>query len=122
MSLVDVEELAEGVPHIVTVEDREVGVILWRDDVFAVRNICPHQFAPICRGYTMPMIVSDDCGMVAVDDDRPVLLCPWHSWEFDVRTGDVVVGESNYRLKTYPAMIENGLVLVDLGMSTASEQ
>ena len=33
---------------------------------------------------------------------------------FDVRTGKVIVGEANYRLRTYPVQIEDGRVLVDL--------
>jgi 3-phenylpropionate/trans-cinnamate dioxygenase ferredoxin subunit len=110
----ELAELTEGVPHVVELEERRVGIILWRSEVFAVRDICPHQFAPVCSGYTMPMIVSDECGVIKVDEDRLVLLCPWHQWEFDVRTGDVVVGEENYRLRTYPARVEDGRVLINL--------
>jgi 3-phenylpropionate/trans-cinnamate dioxygenase ferredoxin subunit len=108
-------ELVEGVPRVVAVGELELGLLLWRNEVFAVRNICPHQYAPVCKGYAMPLIVADRTGQIAVDEDRPVLVCPWHQWEFDVRTGGVVAGERHFRLRTYPARVEAGQVLVDVG-------
>lgn len=110
-----VEEFVEGRPRVVQLSGREVGVLAWRGEVFAVRNICPHQYGPVCRGSAMPLIVSDQEGVMDLDENTPVIICPWHGWEFEARTGRAAWGESPYKLKTYPVKIEAGRVLVDPG-------
>jgi len=109
------EEFAEGRPRVIQLAGREIGVTLWQGEVFALRNICPHQYGPVCGGYAMPMLLGDADGVLEVDDDRLVIVCPWHGWEFDARTGRAAWGPSAYRLKTFPARIEDGRVLVDAG-------
>ena len=116
----EIEDFPEGKPKIVQLAGREVGVTRWRGEVFALRNICPHQYGPVCGGYAMPMVVGDVNGVLEVDDDRLVMVCPWHGWEFDARTGAAAWGKSHYKLKTYPAKIEDGRVLVDAGGRAAS--
>src|SRR5690242_1236078 len=98
----EIEDFPEGKPKIVQLAGREVGVTRWRGEVFALRNICPHQYGPVCGGYAMPMVVGDVNGVLEVDDDRLVMVCPWHGWEFDARTGAAAWGKSHYKLKTYP--------------------
>jgi nitrite reductase/ring-hydroxylating ferredoxin subunit len=34
----------------VAVDGREIGILHSTDEVFALRNICPHMLAPVCRG------------------------------------------------------------------------
>ncbi|MHC5018541.1 MAG: Rieske (2Fe-2S) protein [Planctomycetota bacterium] len=41
---------------------------------FAIENTCPHMGGPLGRG----------------ELQGEVLLCPWHAWRFDVRTGCAV--------------------------------
>jgi nitrite reductase/ring-hydroxylating ferredoxin subunit len=108
------EDFVHSIPKIVTVEGREVGVVRWHDELLALRNICPHQRGPVCRGYVMPLIVAESDGAIAADDDTPVLVCPWHGWEFEARTGRAAFGGGRYRLRTYPVKEEAGRVLVDV--------
>jgi nitrite reductase/ring-hydroxylating ferredoxin subunit len=110
-----IDELSEGSAKIVTLAGREIGLFLWRDDVFAIRNICPHQLGPVCAGYAMPMLVGDTAGLIEVDEDKLVVVCPWHNWEFDARSGRAAWADAPYRLKTYPVKVEGGRVLVDAG-------
>jgi nitrite reductase/ring-hydroxylating ferredoxin subunit len=115
MALVDVgavEDFPEGKVRVVTVQQREVGVVAWRGTWFAVRNICPHLGAPVCEGELWPMLSQDSVDAeLRVEHDRPLLMCPWHRWEFDVSTGACVTGRE--RLKTHAVQIEDGRVLVD---------
>jgi nitrite reductase (NADH) small subunit len=108
-------EFQEGQAKVVAVEGRQIGVIRWRTEFYALRNICPHQFAPVCGGYTMPMLVGDHDGHVSVDNDRLVVVCPWHGWEFEARTGRAAGANSSHKLKTYPTKIEGGRIYVDVG-------
>ena len=80
--------------------------VLIGDAPFAVCNVdgkfhcvegtCPHAGGPLAEGTL----------------HGNVLVCPWHAWEFDVRTG-LSAGEDGFELKTYPVVIENGEVFVD---------
>jgi nitrite reductase/ring-hydroxylating ferredoxin subunit len=110
------DDLEERRPKLATVEGREIGIIRWNGEVYALRNVCPHQFGPVCRGHVMPLITGGLDERLDADADRPVLVCPWHGWEFDVATGKSAWGDTPYRyhLKTYEVRIENGRVLVEV--------
>jgi len=98
----------------VFVDGREIGVIAWRGELFALLNVCPHQLGPVCRGHAMPLLVGREGGDMSVDDETVVVVCPWHSWEFDVRTGQGVGGGRRRRLRTFDVKEEDGRVWVDV--------
>ena len=117
MTLVDVgaiEEFPEGKARVIVVNDREIGVVRWHGHWFALRNICPHLGAPVCEGALWPKLSQPSVtgADLNVDADRPVLVCPWHKWEFEVHSGASVTGKE--RLKAYSIEIENGRVLLNL--------
>jgi nitrite reductase/ring-hydroxylating ferredoxin subunit len=70
----------------------------------------------------MPLLLGDaDEGAIEVQEDRLVVVCPWHGWEFDARTGRMAWGESSkYSLRTYSATVRDGRVLVDPGTLRAA--
>jgi nitrite reductase/ring-hydroxylating ferredoxin subunit len=108
-----VEDLADESVKIVEAGGWEIGLVRWGDGVYAVRNVCPHQSAPVCAGLVRPHLVSaGGPGQIGLDE-VPILACPWHGWEFDVRTGDCVSGD-NRGVKTYPVRTDSGRVLIDL--------
>ena len=41
-----------------------------------------------------------------------MLRCPWHGWEFDVRTGQSWCEPSRIRVKRYPAEVADGEAVV----------
>src|SRR4051812_38011337 len=86
------DEFEEGTCRIRTAGKWEIGVVRWHGSVYAVRNICPHQSAPVCLGSLGPKIVATTgtVGFLSVDDEVPVLACGWHGWEFDVRDGSPI--------------------------------
>jgi nitrite reductase (NADH) small subunit len=108
------DDYPEGLPKIVDVGGWEVGIVRWKGDAYALRNVCPHELAPVCRGLVRPRIVSPGApGMIGLDDDMMILTCPWHGWEFDIQTGHCVSGDP-HSVRTYPVSIDNGRVLVDV--------
>ena len=42
-----------------------------------------------------------------------VVCCPWHGWEFDVRTG-VCTADASRKVVRYPARVRDGDVIVTL--------
>jgi nitrite reductase (NADH) small subunit len=99
---------------VVDVRGREVGIVCWDGAVYALANVCTHQRGPLCRGTLGSRLVGSAPGTMALDDDGPVIACPWHGWEFDVRTGRAIWDE-RYAVRTYPAAIEGDCVVVDVG-------
>lgn len=64
----------------------------------AIANTCLHRGGPLGQG----------------DLDGQKVICPWHSWAFDVTTGE---SEANPDLKVprYETRVEDGHVLVKVG-------
>jgi phenylpropionate dioxygenase-like ring-hydroxylating dioxygenase large terminal subunit len=64
-------------------------------------------------------LVRDDLGSEAVGeisavDDNPVLVCPFHRWQYDLRSGRCTTDPS-YRVRAYEVTVKDGRVLVELG-------
>ena len=104
-----------------TVGGREIG-ILRRDDgtVHAVRNWCPHKGAPICKVQPTGTAIPGPPGTLAWGHEGEILRCPWHGYEFNIKTGARPYTDSAMTLRVYPARISAGEVLVDLGPRRSS--
>jgi nitrite reductase/ring-hydroxylating ferredoxin subunit len=110
-----VDDFPEAIFRVVLVEGKELGVLRWQEQWFAVRNICPHLGAPVCSGQLLPWftghLTADDVEFEG-DESRPVLMCPWHRWEFDLATATRLNGPD--KLKTYPVRLLDERVQVAL--------
>jgi nitrite reductase/ring-hydroxylating ferredoxin subunit len=117
-----VDDFPDARPKLISVEGREIGLIRWHDEFFAVRNICPHQAGPVAAGAVRPKLSSVSAsGRLEVDQDCPVLSCPWHGWEFELRSGRSITGHP-YRVGTYPVHLKLGRVLIELGAARTRRQ
>ncbi|HEV3415936.1 MAG TPA: non-heme iron oxygenase ferredoxin subunit [Pirellulales bacterium] len=70
----------------------------------ALDGICPHQGGPLGEGDLAGCIVT----------------CPWHGWQFDVRTGQNQLSAS-VRQPSFPVRVEGDFVLVDLDATEPNE-
>lgn len=93
---------------------QEVGVLRWDGRFFAVHNRCPHQSGPVCLGVVSGRLSGAAPGTMEVDDETPVLQCPWHGWEFELVRGRAL-WDDGYAVKTVPVRVEDGRVLVEVG-------
>jgi nitrite reductase/ring-hydroxylating ferredoxin subunit len=57
---------------------------------------------------------SQQIGELDVFEDDPVLICPWHGWEFRLHGGQCLT-DAKLRVGTYPVEVRAGKVYVDLG-------
>lgn len=107
-------ELAPGQKRIV--DDPEsslsLGVFNINGEYFALKNVCPHQGAPLCMGSVHATHRPSDVFEFRPDLEGRVLRCPWHGWEFDIVTGKALY-DARSRVATYACFIdENGDVVV----------
>ncbi|HVV90280.1 MAG TPA: Rieske (2Fe-2S) protein [Solirubrobacterales bacterium] len=105
--------------RIFEVNKRSIGVVHTEKGWFAIRNRCPHQGAPLCRGPVTGTMLP-----AGPDEFRPamaggVVRCPWHGWEFDLETGRSLFDVSPDRTAVYPVEIRDGQVCLMLPVRRA---
>src|SRR5262245_16917705 len=67
-AICSVEELPPGTRRLVKLGGREIGVFNVHGEFFAIRNRCPHQGGPLCRGMTTGRTVGE-----FIDGGQPAL-------------------------------------------------
>src|SRR5215213_2270691 len=95
-----VAELVPGQRKIVTIDHREIGVFNVNGNFYALRNLCPHRGGPLCMGRVRPLVVTTGVYQRDYEREGEILKCPWHQWEFDIKTGQALYDEK-LRVKTY---------------------
>jgi 3-phenylpropionate/trans-cinnamate dioxygenase ferredoxin subunit len=103
-----VGEIPDGGRKIIDLEGRSVGVFRVGDEYFAVRNRCPHEGGPLCLGPTTGAVVASDPGTYEWSRAGEILRCPWHGWEFDLRTGASWFDPERVRTRRYAVTVEAG--------------
>ncbi len=109
-------EFADNSVRILTVGEKEVGVFRQNDEFYAYENLCLHQGGPVCEGMRMPRV--DDVigpkktllGQRFAEDDMHIV-CPWHGYEYKLRTGECV-GNPKLKLRKYQVCQRGGDVYV----------
>ena len=109
--IASVSDIPPGERKIVVVDGKQIGVFRIDDEFYAFRNICPHAFAPVCRGRLEGCVTSDGPHHIEYDKKTTILMCPWHLWEFDIKTGRSLV-DPKLRLKRYDVYVKDGEVFV----------
>ena len=99
----------------IDIAGRPIGVFKVGHKIYAIKNLCPHKRAPLARGTVEGTMLPTPCaGEYRFGMEGQVLKCPWHGWEFDIETGNCLVGVSDSRVKTYPVSIREGDVYIDV--------
>jgi 3-phenylpropionate/trans-cinnamate dioxygenase ferredoxin subunit len=106
-----VGEIAPGQSRIVTVAGREIGVFNVADEFYALINRCPHEGAALCLGAVGPRFQSDRPGDYRLTRHGEMLRCPWHGWEFDIKTGQSWCHPESVKARSYPVEIVPGETL-----------
>lgn len=107
-----VGEVPPGGRKIVEVAGRSVGVFNVDGEIFALRNRCPHQGGPLCTGRLSGFLQAEIPGEYVYSRRGEVLRCPWHGWEFDVRTGQSWFDPARTRVRSYEASVTPGTALI----------
>ncbi|MYC96189.1 MAG: Rieske (2Fe-2S) protein [Caldilineaceae bacterium SB0661_bin_32] len=101
-----VSDLPPGERRIVEVRSRSIGVFNVHGEYYALRSLCPHQGAPLCRGAITGTARSTAPGEIIWEREGQILRCPWHGWEFDIATGRSVFNPHRLRVRTYDVTVD----------------
>ncbi|MBV9783160.1 MAG: non-heme iron oxygenase ferredoxin subunit [Acidisphaera sp.] len=91
-------DLSEDSAFAVELGKTSVALYLVEGEVYATSNICTHEFALLSDGFVEDGFVE----------------CPLHQARFDIISGRALCAPANEPIATYPAKVENGVVLVDI--------
>lgn len=97
IKVASVSELSVGSSKTVEVNGKAIALFNVGGKIYALDNTCLHQGGPLGEGLL----------------DGEVVTCPWHFWEFNVRTGEKV-GEPSLRVATYPVQVDGDDIKVAL--------
>ncbi|HUK57308.1 MAG TPA: nitrite reductase small subunit NirD [Nitrospiria bacterium] len=90
-------DLSPGEGRVVEVDGNEVALFNLNGNFYAIDNMCVHQGGPLGEG----MLEGD------------TVICPWHSWKYNVKTGVCTTNPSR-NVRTYSVKIEDGQIKVAL--------
>jgi nitrite reductase/ring-hydroxylating ferredoxin subunit len=117
-----IDELPPGTRKIVEVAGRQVGVFNVGGELFALRNRCPHQGGPLCEGRLAGRVEVEAPGLeIQYSRAGEILRCPWHSWEYDIRTGQSWFDPAQVRVRAYEVAVEPGGALAADAVRPAAE-
>ncbi len=95
VKVASVSELAAGSAKAVEVKGKTIALFNVEGTIYATDGTCLHQGGPLGEG----------------ELTGEVVICPWHQWEYNVRTGEVV-GNSSLKVVTYAVQVEGSDIKV----------
>ena len=104
------EEIGPGQRKVVKIGGREIGVFNVDGQFYGVRNICPHRTGPLCLGRLRPLVAWEGAKMV-FERENEILKCPWHQYEFDIKTGECLV-DPKMKVRSYRVEQEGNDVIL----------
>ncbi|HEY3330075.1 MAG TPA: Rieske (2Fe-2S) protein [Capsulimonadaceae bacterium] len=87
-------------------EGLTVGLFRVDGTYYAVKNVCPHNGAPLCRGSIHATHEPGETRELNPGFAGRILRCPWHGWEFDIVTGKALY-DATSRVATYPVDVDD---------------
>jgi 3-phenylpropionate/trans-cinnamate dioxygenase ferredoxin subunit len=106
-------DLPPGSRKRITVAGRTIALFNVGGEFFAILDRCPHQGGSLCGGKLIGLLESPEPGEYRYTRPNEILRCPWHGWEFDIRTGKSYCDPERTRTKTYDVAVAGGRQVVE---------
>jgi nitrite reductase/ring-hydroxylating ferredoxin subunit len=107
------KDLPPGNRKVVNIGGRPIVIFNINGEFFALLDRCPHQGGQLSCGQLTGLVEASEPGKYRYSRPGEILRCPWHGWEFDVRTGKSWCDPSRIRTKSYSVAVESGNKLVE---------
>jgi 3-phenylpropionate/trans-cinnamate dioxygenase ferredoxin subunit len=108
-----VADIPPGGRKLAHVKGRPIVVFNLGGEFFALSNRCPHRGGDLSKGLVTGLVLSGEPGEYDYIRRGEILRCPWHSWEFDIRTGKSWCDPAKLHVRHYPVAVEAGAALVE---------
>lgn len=106
-------EIPPGTRKLVRAGTRDIVVFNIGGELFALSDKCPHKGGSLSKGKLTGLVESAAPGTYNYSRPGEIIRCPWHNWEFDVRSGKSWCDPKRMRLMNYAVSVEPGKTLVE---------
>jgi 3-phenylpropionate/trans-cinnamate dioxygenase ferredoxin subunit len=100
LDICTLDELPPGGKRLVEWEDLEIGVFNCAGEIFAIEDRCSHDDGTLADG--------------ELDQATCTVECPRHGSRFDLRTGKPLTLPAYVPVETFPVLIEDGLIKLEV--------
>jgi len=108
-----VDEIPPGKRKLVDANGRAIVVFNLGGEFYALNNQCPHRGGSLAHGIQTGLVESKEPGQYCYSRLGEMVKCPWHGWEFDIRTGKSWCDPGRVRVRQYPVAVKSGTELVE---------
>jgi 3-phenylpropionate/trans-cinnamate dioxygenase ferredoxin subunit len=105
------DELPAGQRRLVKTSRGVIGVFNINGSYRAVKNVCPHAGAELCRGPISGTTEINASGEIVWAREDRILRCVWHGWEFDLEDGYTLT-TPRIRVALFPVTVEGDEVVL----------
>jgi len=106
-------DIAPGERKLFTIRGRPIAIFNLHGDYFGMLNRCPHQGGSLCEGAVTGLVESSLPGRYSYSRKGEFIRCPWHGWEFDIKTGKSYCAPDSIKARAYPVETAHGADLVE---------
>lgn len=117
-----VDQIRPGERMLVTVNGREIGIFNVGGEYFGIGNRCPHNGGSLCKGRIVGLVEASVPGSYQFSRRGELVRCPWHGWEFDLRTGRSWCEPDRTKVRSYDLKVEPGSALAEAPLQAETFQ
>jgi nitrite reductase/ring-hydroxylating ferredoxin subunit len=108
-----VADFPPGTRRLVTINDRAIVVFNIDGGYFGLFDRCPHNGGSLSQGVITGLLQSAEPGAYAYTRQGEIIRCPWHGWEFDIKSGQSFCRAIRARARPFPVKVEAGSEIVE---------
>jgi 3-phenylpropionate/trans-cinnamate dioxygenase ferredoxin subunit len=105
--------IPEGGRIATTVSGRPIVIFNVEGEFYGLHNRCPHEGGPLSAGKITGLVQSSGPGEVSLNRQGQILRCPWHGWEFDIKTGKSYCDPTKVAARCYNVAVQPGSQVVE---------
>jgi nitrite reductase/ring-hydroxylating ferredoxin subunit len=109
----ETRDIAPGERKRVEARGRLLVILNLDGEFFAISDRCPHQGGPLSQGRITGHVSSSAPGEYCYSRRGEVIRCPWHAWEYDVRTGKSRCDPRRVQVRRFEVNVETGAGLAE---------
>lgn len=106
-------EFPPGTRRVIEIDGRALVVFNVKGEYFALLDKCPHNGGSLAAGVVTGLLQSAEPGCYSYAREGEIIRCPWHGWEFDIKTGRSFCSVIRARARAFPVHIEPGQTIVE---------
>ncbi len=97
----------------VDVTGTPVAIFNLNGEYFGLMDRCPHMGGSLCEGRLIGLVESEGPGRYKYSRGGEIVRCPWHGWEFDIRTGKSRFDPQRWKTRAYAFDVAKGEEVVE---------